>query len=209
MKISAMSRPIQSLSNWESYLKARALTYLTVSDAVHYLEQSQTFYLDDDWKTKVKNNTNFWLIFSAGIEMLVKTALIKHDVIQLRRRAAKHNPSIDVCVNKALEAALTSRVRSSNAHITSEFQRTNIQALWEIDTLALGAVADKKGVDRLIAKAVLSQSDGELLKQRLHCFAFIRRNVEAHIFLGQSAVEIGSDMTTVYLPMLNQLTHIL
>ena len=93
----------------------------------------------------------------------------------------------------------------SNPWLASEFSNAGIRYALEIKTPTLGELA-RTHVPLLAAKLQPWRSvTASELSRQLICFADIRRNVDAHIYL-QSLV-VGSrnnDIEDVYLPVINE-----
>lgn len=164
-----------------------------------------------DYRRTINENPHFWLIFSTGVELLMKAVLANHGLLQISRRSPRQSPlaDLDGHVNSAYEAARMTRVVSSDVHVGGELARLGINSLWDINTPTLGSLARANGVDRLVRNGVLSQREGDLVCQRLECLAFIRRNVESHVFFAHEGSEIGGDFSNVYVPLINQLLSFL
>lgn len=109
-------------------------------------------------------------------------------------------------VHEHLEFSATMLVLVGSCNV---WQSTLCGKRSKINTPTLGSLARSKGVDRFVRAGIVSPAEGQLMCQRIECLAFIRRNVEAHIFLQLDADEIGNDLSRVYLPLLNQLIHYL
>ena len=198
----------QGLTNWQDSLYQDAIKHLQIDDVV-IVDANRNAFLSPCYLQKIHDSSFFWLVFSTGVELLIKSVLLRHDLLRLKKRKPHQKSSINVDVNKALEAAYARLVSSRNTHINGELHKNDIHYLCEINTPTLGPLAADKGIDLLVAQNLLSKNQGDLLSERIRCFAFIRRNVEAHVFLSWRQSEIGKDLSLVYIPMLNQLMSLL
>ena len=204
------SREIQKLNNWGEKLWQKASEHLTYGEALVLTKTHAE--MSTGYRQKIKDAPFFWGIFSVGIELLIKSALVTHGLLRLQRRAMRPPgnfggvpATLDSHVQGAYDAARATKVKSDDAFVQHELDARNIAALWDINTPTLGSLATNRGVHLLQQAGLLTAQSAELMSQRLHCLAYIRRNVESHIYLGRTVVEQGHDFSEVYVPLIRSI----
>ena len=191
------SRTFHQLSNWTNGLEDRATAHLEYGGVL--LLSNRNAALAPNFTSAIQNHPHFWMIFSAGVELLLKAVLARHGLLRISRREPRASTlaSLDRDVQEAYRVAREPRVLSNDISIHDQLQRLGINSLRDMNTPTLGTLARSKGVDVLVRAGVVPPAQGDLMRQRIECLAFIRRNVEAHIFLQLDIGEIGNDLSHV------------
>lgn len=201
----------QDLSRWSETLKDKALLSILYQDVI--LIDGTHMKTSENVDAKLRAAPHFWLVFCTGVEMLMKSVLLKHNLLVLQRRAPRDaiNNIIDpavAAVYKATSQAVNVRA-GTNLALQAEFDRLHIQSLFSINTPTLGPLARRRGVQLLLDNHLIDVDQSRLMTERMECLAFTRRNIESHINLGVTfRAQINSDLDLVYVPLVNSLLAI-
>ena len=201
----------QDISRWSDQLRADAIQSILVQNVLSY--DGVQVSMPDDVQSRLRTASHFWLIFSTGVEKLVKAVLLKHNLLTLQRRKPRDDIDqiTDPHVAKVYKAAFgTAHVTSAfNTPLQNEIDRLHIRYLYEINTWTLGQLARQRGVTLLVNKGLISVTEGRQMTERLECLAFVRRNVESHLSLSMTILgQIDRDLEVVYLPLVNSLLRL-
>lgn len=139
----------------------------------------------------------------------LQAVLLKRECLDITARHQPGPPAQDTAVKAAYQAAgLYHAQADSNPWLQDQFTSKQITEVWGINTATLGDAA-QKGLKQLCQAGHINKQDTDLLRERLFCLTYIRRNVDIHINNKvQVSGTIGKDLSDVYIPMLNQLSQL-
>lgn len=147
----------------------------------------------------------FWLRFGVGTESLAKAVLLKHEVPFLRKKGPPP-PTADARKQGIHAWVKTTQLTASrNPWLAAEFMRHNINHPWEINSGTLGTV--RRALVGL-PPAKVQPAEVASLGEALDLLAYMRRNVDAHVYLKTQAGPICGDLEQIYLPALTLLDRI-
>jgi hypothetical protein len=216
----------QDFSNWGNSLFLKGVQNICTEELLIYDMDTNSFRKSADYQEKVvqklREQGNFWILFSIGVEFLAKVifkkfnlidqaVFVKYEIIdKIMKKKSAPTGLVDNIQKVYDDAFSTGVISSSNLYLQGVFTNLGIKSISEINAGTLGGVTNS--MDLLKAKVELVEPilalriDFNQLKQRIKCLADVRRNVDLHIFLNRAVLgEISKDLSNVYLPLINDL----
>lgn len=140
---------------------------------------------------------------------LLQAVLLKYECLSITRNPVPSPPPQDPAVKAAYQAATGIHAQAaSKPWLQQQFDDNDIHKVWGIQTSSLGHAA-QKGLKDLCQAGHITEQDTKLLRERLGCLLYLRRNVDLHIYNKiRISGELGNDLSHVYIPMLNQLSKL-
>ena len=136
---------------------------------------------------------DLWRELCIGAEILLKAALLRHEVSFFRKRAhAEYGP----------------RVRSSqNRWLQDELDTLEIDYIAQINTGTV-STALRSAKETLFEKIALAPTQQDLISEAFYIIIRTRRNRNTHFFFPNQAVFDESELEILFLPLLNILETI-
>ncbi|HKJ33431.1 MAG TPA: hypothetical protein VKA34_16465 [Balneolales bacterium] len=162
-----------------------------------------------------------WLGIETGLEIFIKSVLIKYKVLPIKNRnILKKYPIINV-FNSIKESeeyfnddiAMVYRccrwkvIAKNNVWISNQLKKEKIEYLYDIKTPTLGWLYNH-GIDKLYELNLIDKKNLHFICRAIETFTDIRRNVDTHVFLGRTVGSIQNDRENVYIPLLNKLNEL-
>jgi hypothetical protein len=183
-------------SNFEAHMLTVAIQHICFKSLVTYdahrkeFALSSTAYSDFGAWSPVERST-FWLTFAHGVETLLKCACLSRQTFVPSTRSVPFN--------------LRNTSDSDIAHVLDFVSSPSVDFEDSTTILNMHTMGHSRNSLSNLSADVLSPEDVRLLQERLDCFCFVRRNLNAHVCNPIQTLEIAGDMTRVYIPMLNTL----
>ena len=208
---------MHDLSTWDAQLYERALKLLCQHCIVSFNSTTNKFSLSTQnqsiwrgWITTPEQGQIWWMSFATGIEILSKSALLKHSCLSISKKnscsknTSKFDPTIQAVYKNILSHTVTG---TTNPYLNSTFVSQNIKYLYEIRTPTLGSL--KTDFSKLVTAGIITSIDEQTISDSLECLADIRRNNDAHLSLNITVIgEICNDITNIYIPLSDLLVDI-
>jgi hypothetical protein len=163
-----------------------------------------------------------WLGVGTGIEMFVKSVLMKHKLLPLtNRKVTNKYPEQNVFYSTeekeeyfSDDIAMVYRcckwwkaISPNNEWIKEQLETQEIVYIFDLKTPTLGWLY-KTGIKGLYNAQIINHEELTFIERALETFTQIRRNVDSHMFIGRTVGSIQKDREKVYLPLLNHLNEI-
>lgn len=217
------------ISNWDRQYYEYSRNLICNFNVIVYDDNTNSFALSENapgiLKQFLYNPVNahlHWLGIGTGIEMLVKSVLLKYKLLPLaNRKITNKYPVQDVFYsmeerNKYFsdDIGMVYRcckwwkaISQNNEWIKEQLEREKIVYMFDIRTPTLGWLYNI-GIKRLFDSQIINQEELTFIARALEAFTDIRRNVDSHMFIGRTVGSIQKDREKVYLPLLNHLNKI-
>ena len=207
-----MIKFITDISELSSSLFGKAMDCLTHNSQFIYDQTSNEIRKNENPPEMIVVNSGavkYWIIFSIGIEMLVKSVLVKHDCLPFRKKPKnedqleKSASNYDDCLKIYREfVGIFSVSATNNPNIDIRLKKENIGLLYELNLGTLGSC--KRHLACLKDKGILSSEEWANVFNAIQTLLDVRRNFDAHNYSNLSVVgSINGDLDDLYLPAIN------
>lgn len=208
-----MAKIVTDISDLPERLLAKGIEFLT-QEGIFYFNTTNS-QLEKNLSHTDKSTVrvvHYWIIFSTGIEMLIKSVLLKHNCLNfnkkrietkikgLNKSASNYSNSL-FAYNFISSFEVTS---SKNAHILNELKSNDIHLLYEVNLGTLGDCQSK--ILKLKCNNIISEADYSNLYNSIQVLLDLRRNFDIHNYSNLNVLgSINGDLDNLYLPMINLL----
>lgn len=202
------------ISDLSSKLFKKSIDFLTINLVFLYDESKRELFLNPK-EIKVDPSfsgyTKHWIIFSTGMELLIKSVLLKYDCLPISRVDIKSNKLIKSADNykDAFRlfngfAEIFSISSKNNCDIAKYLVKNKIKSQYELN---LGNLGDcREYIKKLFMKNIITNEDYNNIYNSVLVLATVRRNIDIHNYSNLNVLlSINGDLENLYLPMINTL----
>jgi len=201
------------IGNLSERLFKKAIDCLTFGNIYQYNNENKELIKNP----KFQNNpipwiTQYWIVFSAGIEFLLKSKLVLHDCLNIERKhifGKDGNPKLNKsALNYEQCFTVYNYINSlvitveNNNELKSRVTKRGISLLYELDLGTLGNC--KNLLLKLKEKGILSENESADFFNSVQVLSDVRRNFDIHNVSPINVLgSINGDLDNLYLPMIN------
>jgi hypothetical protein len=206
-----MGKLLCDISQLSENLFTKAIDCLSYKDIYIYNEADNELNKNIIDKTTSKIS-QYWIIFSTGIELLLKAKLLKYNSIDINKKHIvkkihtlnKSATNYLDCIN-VYDFVNSFEISSTkNSFINVAIEKNKISLLYEIN---LGTLGDCQSyISRLKKKSIITDLDYANLYNSIQVLLDVRRNFDIHNYSPLNVQgSINGDLDKLYLPMVNLL----
>ncbi|MBU0580551.1 MAG: hypothetical protein KKA19_05180 [Candidatus Margulisbacteria bacterium] len=200
---------IFEISDLDKALLEKAKIFLTDRNVYIYDEKKNILFKNKSVSLKPNDIIKFWVIFSVGIEMLLKSLLIKYYCLIFTKKNLtgrmnalnKSAPNYGHAAN-AYNYMLGCQINAKDSIFKNQLSKQQISLMYELN---LGTLGDcQNWICALKNKKILNKEEYADIYNSIQVLMDVRRNFDAHnVGFLNVAGSINGDLDELYLPTIN------